>query len=573
MSITSEITRIKNNIQQAYLACETKGAILPEIQNSENLANTISLISGESTTKYGITVDNFLGDIDENGKIKVPISGNLNAVGVVEVDNYTLACKFGGSAWGTSRPQGLSQIIFPDLKKVGNAGMAYFYTYSTDLESVSFPELEEIGQCGMECAFRDNSKLKTASFPKLKRLTGMYSSLEQTFYDCRNLEYVNLDSLEYLTENALRNMCYGCTNLKTLSFPSLTPESFGNYTNQFDDMLRNVTGCTVHFPFAIKDKIENWNSVLQGFGGNKTVILFDLHTTTLNFITNNTNIVYSINGRKIVGSSGYAEPGTGTYSCYNKQSNTLFLETLTDLQEDEVIDIKVDDKFNQPSSKITISTGVSGLEVTFSVCGLKIPAVEESSGRYVLNAISNGDEISYFVDGGDLYTNAEGSFTTTGSDININLNLKSASWKTFVRPNLTSNGTLGGDSFAATDESMLGTSYSAYRALNGVTSDYTWTSSDISSITFYNPKVLKVSKLIVTYSQDSTTYQARKIVVQGSNDNENWTNLAEIGYASGISREIEVNSKKAYKYHKLIFTTYSIYIRVTDINITGTYKE
>lgn len=105
---------------------------------------------------------------------------------------------------------------------------------------------------------------------------------------------------------------------------------------------------------------------------------------------------------------------------------------------------------------------------------------------------------------------------------------------------------------------------------NGVSSDYTWTSSSPSSITFYNPKGLKVSKLVITYSQNSTTYQAKKIMVQGSNDNENWTDLAEIGYQSGISREIVVNSTKTYKYHKLIFNIYSIYIRVSDINITAT---
>lgn len=573
MSIRSEITRIKNNIANAYLSCSKKGAVLPISQNSENLSDTIDSIKCSSSAKYGITVDNFLGDIDENGRIKVPTSGILNATGVIEVDDYVLACKFGGNAWGTSRPQGLSKIIFPDLKKIGNAGMAYFYTYSTDLESVSFPELEEIGQCGMEEAFRWNTKLKSASFPKLKRLTGMYSSLDQAFDHCSNLEQVNLDSLEFLTSRALASAFANCTKLKTLYFPSLNAESFGDYTDQFNNMLNRIEGCTVHFPFSIKNIISNWNSVIQGFGGTNTIILFDLHTAILNFITNNSEMIFGINGRKVIGNSGYAEPGTGKYGCYNKQSNTLFLETLNDLKEDEIIDINIDEKLNQSSNKITISVGISGLEVYFKTCGLSIPALEESNGNYVINTISNNDIISYFVDGGELYSDVEGDITTTGNDITINLNLKPANWSDFVRPNLTSNGALGGDSFAAADEGMLGSYYAAYHALNGVSSDFTWTSSDSSSITFYNPKALKVSKLIVTYSQNSTTYQAKKIVVQGSNDNENWTNLAEIGYESGISREIEVNSTKAYKYHKLIFDVYSIYIRVSDINITATYKE
>ena len=573
MSIKSEITRIKNNIKQAYLTCASKGVALPDIQNSKNLSSTIGSISGGNANKYSVTMDNILGDIDEKGKIQLPKSGILNATGVVEVDDYVLSCKFGGNAWGTTRAQGLSKIIFPDLKKVGNAAMAYFYTYSKDLETVSFPELEEIGQCGMQNAFQWNTNLKSVSFPKLKTLKGSYSSLDGAFYYCSNLEYVNLDSLEFLTSEALKGAFSNCRELKSLYFPSLTSESFGNYTNQFDGMLTRVTGCTVHFPFSLKNIISDWTSVIQGFGGTNTTIIFDLHTATLNFVTDDSEMLFGINGRKITGNSGYAEPEIGSYCCYTKNSNTLLIEKVNNLKADEVVSINVDEKLNQPSNKITISTGVSGLDVVFNVCGIKFSAIEEGNGNYVLNSISNGDEISYFVDGGELYSNIEGSFTTTGNNITINLNLEPANWNTFERPNLTSNGEMGGDSFAASDEGMSGTRYSAYHALNGVSSDYAWATGKTSSITFYNPKALKVSKLIVKYYQNSTTYQAKSIVVQGSNDNENWTDLAEIGYEAGISRNIEINSSKGYKYHKLTFSTYSTYVRITDISIVATYKE
>lgn len=46
MSISTEITRIKNNIASAYTACNSKGATMPATQNSANLANCISSISG-----------------------------------------------------------------------------------------------------------------------------------------------------------------------------------------------------------------------------------------------------------------------------------------------------------------------------------------------------------------------------------------------------------------------------------------------------------------------------------------------------------------------------------------------
>lgn len=46
MSIASQITRINNNISNAYSACSAKGATMPPAQNSANLANCISSITG-----------------------------------------------------------------------------------------------------------------------------------------------------------------------------------------------------------------------------------------------------------------------------------------------------------------------------------------------------------------------------------------------------------------------------------------------------------------------------------------------------------------------------------------------
>lgn len=47
MTIASEITRIKTNIASAYTALEEKGAVIPEVQNSDNLPEAISsIVSG-----------------------------------------------------------------------------------------------------------------------------------------------------------------------------------------------------------------------------------------------------------------------------------------------------------------------------------------------------------------------------------------------------------------------------------------------------------------------------------------------------------------------------------------------
>lgn len=45
MTIASEVTRIKTNIAQAYTALEEKGATIPEMKNSDNLAEAIGSVS------------------------------------------------------------------------------------------------------------------------------------------------------------------------------------------------------------------------------------------------------------------------------------------------------------------------------------------------------------------------------------------------------------------------------------------------------------------------------------------------------------------------------------------------
>ena len=52
MSVQSEINRIKSNIEDAYDALASKGATMPQTQNSENLASTAQSINLESEHKY-----------------------------------------------------------------------------------------------------------------------------------------------------------------------------------------------------------------------------------------------------------------------------------------------------------------------------------------------------------------------------------------------------------------------------------------------------------------------------------------------------------------------------------------
>ena len=102
----------------------------------------------------------------------------------------------------------------------------------------------------------------------------------EMFRDCTSLTSVGLDALSVLTgSQCCTNMFQSCTSLTTLSFPALTSTSFGSNTNQFNNMLYYVTGCTVHFPSNLSSVIGSWGSVIAGFGGTNTTVLFDLPAT------------------------------------------------------------------------------------------------------------------------------------------------------------------------------------------------------------------------------------------------------------------------------------------------------
>ncbi len=635
MSIVDEIQRIKNNIANAYLKCETKGATIPENKNSENLANCIDTITrgtaaGGEYSKYGATVDSFLGDIDENGALQIPRSGQyLVFNGVKTIKESALTYRFCVSNSGIANIRNVTGVAFPDLETINpyNALEKSFYNqeglkealfpklktitnnncfkeafaYCSGLEKVSFPSLEEIPEGTYGNAFyRAFFSCQNLSVLDLSKLTSVSGSqtFGYAFSNCNNLTEINLSNLttvngssvmyEMFEKCGVTSVCFdnlstvngyrvlgymfsNCPNLKSLSFPALNPDSFGESNNQFERMLYYVDGCTVHFPFAIKKVIGEWDDVITGFGGENTIILFDLHCVYLNFISNKQNIEIYVNGEVFPETSGYAVDGNVNYSCYSPDNKILITNILKDLKHAETVDVNLD--FSQQSNKITLHTGVSGLKVTFYSDNLKIQAVEESNGNYVLNVIGKNKDISYYVDGGNNYSDAEGVINLTGENITQNAEIHPVTLKTFVSPNLTENGELGGESFAVASTGEVNSSYSAYKVFNGNKTDYLWASEDINTISFYNPQALRISSLIIQNYSSSSTYLPASITVQGSNDNINWNELAYFEYSTELVRTLEINSSRFYKYHRLVMPEKSVYLRICEIEINANYKE
>ena len=322
MSIATAIQNAQQKVSAAYTAVSSKGGTLPQTQDLSNLPTAINSISG----------GDFIGiprEVSEEGEYRLPqtdytftLPANVKNIGshafyyafqyqihlieaVFNVESINSSAVFqcaflqcsklttfrstatevlGYNCFATSFKycNSFKNFLMPNLKKVQN-GFAQAFEGITGIEQFELPSLEEIGGYAFSNTFSGCTHLTTVSFPKLKKCVGSNSD-KNHFYNCFNgctsLTAVNFNSLDEIPASKVFSMAFkGCTSLTTLSFPALKSTSFGSNTDQFNNMLQNVTGCIVHFPSNLQSVIGSWTDVTAGFGGTNTTVSFDLTAT------------------------------------------------------------------------------------------------------------------------------------------------------------------------------------------------------------------------------------------------------------------------------------------------------
>lgn len=176
---------------------------------------------------------------------------------------------------------GLTSVDLSSLTTVsGGYGCSSMFYGCIRLTSIDLPSLVTVSSTsGCQNMFRSCTGLTSIDLSSLTTVNGS-NGCNYMFYGCTGLTSVDLPSLTTVKgSNGCTGMFYGCTNLTRVSFYALTPSSFGTQTNQFNYMLQNVIGCTVHFPMAIQSTIGSWASVTGGFSGTNTTVLFDIVTS------------------------------------------------------------------------------------------------------------------------------------------------------------------------------------------------------------------------------------------------------------------------------------------------------
>ena len=273
MSITSEIARIKNRISSVYQTCSSKGATLPETQNSANLAACInSLTTGGGgtlvlnrevadgvyqmpTTSFTWSLPSTATDIGDYGMYRA-LSG---CTGLTSVDLSSLTTVSGNYAmqYAFTNCTGLTSVDLSSLRTISSGGyaMQYAFHYCTSLTSVDLSSLTIVGgNEAMGCAFSgctgltgalDLSSLTTVNgsntmyhafsgcrltsvdLSSLTTISGV-SAMQSAFQDCTRLTDVNFNSLQTIGVNSSStnyghfSSCFnGCTNLTSLTFPNL----------------------------------------------------------------------------------------------------------------------------------------------------------------------------------------------------------------------------------------------------------------------------------------------------------------------------------------------------------------
>lgn len=152
--------------------------------------------------------------------------------------------------------------------------------------------------------------------------------------------------------------------------------------------------------------------------------------------------------------------------------------------------------------------------------------------------------LTTILDGLTMYTKMTKSLTE----------VKEEEW---TQPVLSSNGTLGGDTYAASANSD---SAAAYEAFDG--NDTTGCYGDI--ITFYSPNPIKLTSADISFI--NTAARFNNVTIDASNDNSTWTNVASATNSS-TSLTVYIDTQgNSYKYYRYTFTN-RVGIYVFDINI------
>lgn len=246
MSVADEISRIKGNIASAYTAAGGKGATMPSVQNSANLAGCIDTITGGGgevvdKTKFGVSIDNILGDVDADGTLTPANAGDfvLDLTGVKAIYSVRMFDSM------FANRQNLKAVYAPDLKELSSYLFykAFYFSYA-DTAVFGIETIRDSWSDVFEYAFAGSGRVRDIRFLELKSIHAYYG---------------------------LSSICEGCTVDTSTMFPKLEEISG---TKALGDFCKDLVDNTALFPKVkkITGGTSAYSATFYTYSGYKTAV-------------------------------------------------------------------------------------------------------------------------------------------------------------------------------------------------------------------------------------------------------------------------------------------------------------
>ena len=301
-TIAGAIAAAQERIAAVYTAISSKGGTLPQTQNLSNMPTAIESIpaavattdnrnylvvdcgvqspicyysvSASSSSKKGLIMTNNLLDTEttvrcsycdlETDRAFCCYTSNLSGSSL-QITNFQNAIF--GYITGWKEAAG----IYPDMPDISRAQDAGLEIKEIHLNSVT-GTIKAVGKGKM-------FPVSLTTIEKIELANATVIDLRSTFNGYTGLKEILMPKAENITltrSTASQGGPFKNSQITKLEFPSLKSTS----TISMNNMLEDVTGCTVHFPSNLQSVIGQSEDVLAGFGGTNTTVLFDLPATS-----------------------------------------------------------------------------------------------------------------------------------------------------------------------------------------------------------------------------------------------------------------------------------------------------
>ena len=271
-TIAEQLTTLANTKTAIKDAIVAKGVQVADTDPFSAYPAKIGQISGGGApaTKFGASVDTWLGDVDENGVLQPTTwTGALNFAGVKKIASRALVYAF-------YENKGLTSVDLSSLQSVEINSLLYTFYNCNNITSVDLSSLQSVNTSGMDHAFNNCKGLTSVNLSSLQSVKS--NGLYYTFADCNNITSVDLSSLQSVGSNGLNSAFSACKILNSMSFPSLTDvqaNSFG--TSLYAYVFRDCSALTeIHFRADMQATIEAMSGYADKWGATNATIYFDL---------------------------------------------------------------------------------------------------------------------------------------------------------------------------------------------------------------------------------------------------------------------------------------------------------